>query len=410
MNWNQSLIGLITALSIGLLIGTVRERLHKPGVMKAGLRTHAIVALLGAITLSMGLQVFIATILVAGVLIAMGYRQTAPQDPGMTGEFALLLTMVLSGLAMKDPSLAAAIGVVVACLLFAKKPLRKFSQEILTEHELEDALVLCASVLVVLPLLPTTAIDPWNALNPFNMWKIVVLIMGVGMLGHVAMRASGVRWGLPMAGFFTGFISSTAAVAAFGRTAHEKPNMESIASAAAILSALSSLILFALVLAASAPQLLLSVAWELTAAGTALLLVAVYLMQQTELVNELPAPSSNHTFKTSHALLIAITISAVTLCAAWLRDLFGDSGAFATSAIVGLVEIQAAAVSIAQLSHNEAIQSTYARWGVVAILASSTSSKIVLAYLSGGKNYGHHIAIGLGSMLIAVVSCMLLIK
>jgi len=84
MNWNQSLIGLITALSIGFLIGTVRERLHKPGVMKAGLRTHAIVALLGAITISMGLQVFIATILVAGVLIAMGYRQTAPQDPGMT--------------------------------------------------------------------------------------------------------------------------------------------------------------------------------------------------------------------------------------------------------------------------------------------------------------------------------------
>jgi uncharacterized membrane protein (DUF4010 family) len=66
-------------------------------------------------------------------------------------------------------------------------------------------------------------------------------------------------------------------------------------------------------------------------------------------------------------------------------------------------------VSIAQLSHNETIQSTYARWGVVAILASSTSSKIVLAYLSGGKNYGHHIAIGLGAMLIAVVSCMLLI-
>ena len=198
MNWNASLIGLLTALGIGMLIGTVRERLHKPGVMKAGVRTHAIVGLLGALTFSIGPTTFVIALLITGVLIAMGYRHSAQQDPGMTGEFALLLTLVLSGLAMQDASLSAAIGVVVACLLFVKKPLRRFSQEILTEHELEDALMLCASALVVLPLLPTTAIDPWRALNPYAMWKIVVLIMSVGIVAHVCMRASGVRWGLPL--------------------------------------------------------------------------------------------------------------------------------------------------------------------------------------------------------------------
>ena len=160
MNWNASLSGLLTALGIGMLIGTVRERLHKPGVMKAGVRTHAIVGLLGALTFTIGASTFVAALLITGVLIAIGYRHSAQQDPGMTGEFALLLTLVLSGLAMQDASLSAAIGVVVACLLFVKKPLRRFSQEVLTEHELEDALMLCASTLVVLPLLPTTAIDP----------------------------------------------------------------------------------------------------------------------------------------------------------------------------------------------------------------------------------------------------------
>jgi len=407
MNWDESSLGLLTALSIGFLIGTVRERLHRPGAMKAGVRTHAIVALTGAITFAMGTPFFITALLVTGSMMAIGYRQSASQDPGMTGEFTLFLTMVLAGLATTQASRAAAIGVVVAGLLFIKKPLRKFSQEILTEHELEDALMLFASALVVLPLLPTTPIDPWHALNPYAMWKVVVLIMGVGMLGHVCMRVAGARWGLPLAGFFSGFISSTAAVAEFGHKAHEKPALESTASAAALLSVLSSLMLFTLVLAASAPELLRSVAWPLASAGLALFLVAAYLIRHTEITDSFQLTSTKHAFKTTHALMIATTISAVILCAAWLKSHFGDSGAFATSVIVGLVEIHAAAVGISQLSHTELAQSAYARWGVIGILASSAISKIFLAYFIGGARYGHRIAIGLSALLAAASLCML---
>jgi len=408
MNWNESLFELLTALGIGLLIGTVRERLHKPGAMKAGVRTHAIVALLGAISFSIGLPLFLMALFITGIMIAIGYYQSAQQDPGMTGEFALLLTLVLSGLSMQDPSLSAAIGVVVACLLFVKKPLRRFSQEILTEQELEDALMLCASALVVLPLLPTTAIDPWNALNPYAMWKIVVLIMGIGIVAHICMRASGVRWGLPLAGFFTGFISSTLAVATYGQKVRENPELESMASASALLSTLSSLMLFTLVLAVSGHELMMSVKWPLLSAGAALLFFATYVIRHTDIKDGYSLPATEHAFKASHALIIAITISTVTLCSAWLRHLIGDSGTFATSAIVGLVEIHAAAVSIAQLNQHDPVQSTYARWGVMAILASSASSKIVLSYLSGSRGYGDRIASGLGAMLLAAITCMLL--
>jgi len=401
MNWNASFLGLLTALSIGLLIGTVRERIHKPGAMKAGVRTHAVVALIGAITFNMGSAIFITALLVTGLMIAIGYQLSAAQDPGMTGEFTLFLTIVLSGLATTDAALSAAIGVVVASLTYVKKPLRQFSQEILTERELEDALMLCASALVVLPLLPTEPIDPWHALNPYAMWKIVVLIMGVGMLGHVSMRASGVKWGLPMAGFFTGFISSTLAVAEFGRTLKEKPELETMASAAALLSALSSLMLFTLVLAASAPDLLRSVAWSLLSAGTSLLLVAVYCIQTTEKASEFQLPSVQRAFKITHALVISATISAVTLLSAWLRDLVGDSGTLLTSVTVGLVELQAAGVSIAQLGQPNQTPSALAQWGVIAILASSASSKVVLAYLSGGVKYGNRITLGLAACILA---------
>ncbi len=408
MNWDASLIGILTALGIGLLIGTVRERLHKPGVMKAGVRTHAIVAILGAVSYDMGTSVFVSALLVTGFMIAIGYRQSAPEDPGMTGEFTLFLTLVLSGLAIEQASLAAAIGVVIACLVFVKKPLRKFSQEILTDKELEDALMLCASALVVLPLLPTEAIDRWHALQPYAMWKIVVLIMGVGMVGHVLMRISGVKWGLPLAGFFAGFVSSTAAVAEFGRNANEKPERTLIASAAAMFSVLSSLMLFTLVLAVSSEKLMRSVAWPLFAAGVTLIAVGTYFVRHADVTNDFELPSSRHAFKPSHALLIAATISIVTLCSAWLRELFGDAGTLTTSIIVGLAEIHAAAVSISQLSQAEQQPLSNASWGVVAILASSITSKVFLAYLSGGKVYGQQIAVGLSLALFAVVTTMLL--
>lgn len=408
MNWNESFLSLLTALSIGLLIGTVRERLHRPGALKAGIRTHAIVALLGASAWMLGQDVFIAALLVIGVVTAIGYHQSATQDPGMTGEFALLLTAVLAGLATQEAALAAALGVVVAGLLFVKKQLRRFSQEILTEHELEDALMLFASVLVVLPLLPTTAIDPWHAVNPYSLWKIVVLIMGIGIVAHICMRAAGIRWGLPLAGFFAGFVSSTLAVGTFGRKAHERPELAAIACASALLSTLSSLILFTLVLAVSGPALMHAMQWPLLSAGLALLCFASYFLHTADIKNGFSLLSTHHAFKASHALLMAITISAVTLCSAWLRSIMGDSGVFATAAIVGLVEAHAAAVSIAQLSQYEATPSAYAQWGVLAILASSASSKIALAYMNGSRGYGHRMAVGLVAMLSAATACMLL--
>jgi len=409
MHWNESSLGLITALSIGFLVGTVRERLHKPGAMKAGVRTHVIVALSGAITFTMGAPFFIAALLVTGFMMAIGYRVSAHEDPGMTGEFTLFLTMILAGLGTSQPSLAAGTGVVVAGLLFIKKPLRKFSQEILTERELEDALMLCASALVILPLLPATTIDPWQALNPYAMWKIVVLIMGVGMLGHICMRISGVQWGLPLAGFFTGFISSTAAVAEFGRKAHEKPELEWDASAAALLSVMSSLMLFTLVLGASAPALMQSVVWPLIAAGITVACVAIYCVRHSPVSNGFQPLTAQRAFKITHALMIAATISGVILCSAWIRSLYGDSGALATATLVGLVEIHAAAVSIAQLSHADLLQPTDARWGIIAILASSVISKVFLAYLSGGKRYGHRVAMGLSAFLFAAIVCMFLL-
>src|SRR5690606_204173 len=134
-----------------------------------------------------------------------------------------------------------------------------------------DGLVLLAFALIVLPLLPDEPVDPWGALNLATVWKLVVLVMAVGALGHVALRLIGSRWGLAVSGFFAGYVSSTAATAGFGQRAKEQPTLRSSAVGATMLANLASLSLFVPILLAVAPALLPEVGFELAAAGAVLL-------------------------------------------------------------------------------------------------------------------------------------------
>ncbi|WP_313572044.1 DUF4010 domain-containing protein, partial [Comamonas terrigena] len=273
---------LLAALGVGLLVGVVRERMHAGPALMAGTRTHALVGLLGCVAWMLGSGVFIAALLAVAGLTALAYGFTAREDPGLTGEIALLLTALLGGLAARDPALAAALGVLMAILLQAKVPMQKLSREWISEKELQDALMLGAAALVVMPLLSRSPIDPWGAVSPLMVWRIVVLVMAVGMLGHVAQRLFGARWGLSIAGFFAGFASSTAAVSGMGQRARAEPAHTSACAAAALLANLASLLLFVAVVGAVSPALLQTAAGSLVGAGLALLWVVALLWRRAQ--------------------------------------------------------------------------------------------------------------------------------
>lgn len=134
------------------------------------------------------------------------------EDPGLTTEIALILTLLLGALAVNDPALASGLGVTLAGLLAAKTRLHHFVRSVITERELHDGLILAAATLVILPLVPDRHLGPFDAINPRSAWTLVVLIMVAGALGHVATRLFGPKLGLPAAGFASGFVSSTATI------------------------------------------------------------------------------------------------------------------------------------------------------------------------------------------------------
>lgn len=399
MELDDTLGALLTALGIGLMIGIVRERMHgSPQALVAGTRTHALICLLGCMGWMLGSAAFVVCLLLVGALTIAAYLHTARDDPGLTSEVALLLSVVLGGLSVEHASLAAALGVLVASLLLVKAPMQKLSRELISERELQDGLMLGAAALVVMPLLPTEPLDPWGAVSPTTVWRIVVLVMAVGMFGHIAQRLFGARWGLPIAGFFSGFVSSSAAVTGMGQRARENGEQTTACASAALLANLASLLLFLAVVGTISPSLLSAALPSLGLAVLALLLVAGFWQWCTHQSDVIVAQSSGRAFKLSQALLIAALIAGVSLLAAWLGQRFGSAGVLVTTMLVALAEVHAAAAGVAQLQVSGTVPLDVARWGILGVLSASSLAKTVLAFASGSARYGWQVAMGLIAM------------
>src|SRR5665811_67612 len=209
------------AVGIGLLIGAERERRKGEGASRsaAGIRTFMIASLSGGVSLALGgvPLLAIAFLGVAG-LCAIGYMRTEEKDPGLTTETALLLTVLLGGFALKEPVTASALAVTVAIALMARTRIHHFIRDVLSEEELTDALIFAAAALVVLPLVPDRYVGPFSA------------------GGHLAVRLLGPRFGLPLAGLASGFVSSVATIASMGARARKDPLISRPAAAGAVLS------------------------------------------------------------------------------------------------------------------------------------------------------------------------------
>lgn len=404
MNGDFNLIGFATALGIGLLIGAERERRKGDGPLRAaaGIRTHTIIALLGAVAMQLG-GVMLTAVLLAGVTVfaALSYRRTAGADPGITSEAALLLTALLGALAMDNPPLAGGLGVVVAAVLAARTPIHHFVRDVLSERELHDLLVLAAAVLVVMPLVPDRYLGPYEAVNPRSLWMIVVLIMAIGAAGYIALKIVGARYGLPLAGFISGFVSSTATIGAMGALARRQPLALRPAVAGAVLSTVATIAQMAAILAMTSPPTLRALSTALAAAGVvALAYGLVFTWHAVRTHGEDPAPPARAVNLTA-ALVFAATVAAVQILAAALQAWLGDSGVAVAAAAAGFADTHSAAASVASLVKGGRIETAAAVLPILLALSTNTISKTVFALIGGGRRYGVPIIGGLVLVLAA---------
>ncbi len=399
--WQLS--GWAAAIGAGLLIGIERERSQNAAEQSpAGMRSFLLAALAGATGGTLGPVALGITLIAVALHSYAGYVQTRAQDPGLTTELALLLTLLLGALAMQAPALAAGLAVLVSLILWAKPQLHGFVRSVLTEPEITHGLLLAAAVLVVLPLLPDRPL-PWLAgLNPHALWLLAVLLMLVQTLGHLAMRRFGRSRGLALAGLAGGFVSSTATIAGMAQRAREQPELRAACLGAAQLSNLATVIELAVIVGILGAGLLALFWPALLAYGTGAAIAALWALGwkiPEAGVGEQDAWLSQRPFNPRSALLFALLLSLLLLLAGQAIAVLGAQGMVLAVGLAGFADAHAASASAAQLATSGLLSGHQALVAMAAAVSCNAVSKVFAAFLGDGGAFGWTVAISQAGLL-----------
>jgi len=360
---------LALAVALGLLVGLQRERSDDA---VAGIRTFALITVLGALAALLA-DAFGGWILGAGwlglaAMIVLGNvarMQRGSIDPGITSEVSALVMFAAGALLMTSHAgvaIAAAGG--AAVLLQWKDPLHKIAARF-AEGDLRALSRLVLIGMVILPLLPDQPYGPHGVLNPFRIWLMVVLIVGISLGAYLAYIFLGARVGTVLGGILGGLISSTATTVSYARRSREAPNL---VPAATLVILLASTVVFVRVLieiGVAAPNHFMQLAPPLAIlmAFMVLLSTAFYLRQRGQLdsVPEQEAPSNM-----TAAIAFGLLYAAVLLGVAIAKEHFGTRGLYVVAALSGLTDMDAITLSTSQLVHDGSV-TTQVGWRAILI-------------------------------------------
>ncbi|HTJ19639.1 MAG TPA: DUF4010 domain-containing protein [Steroidobacteraceae bacterium] len=398
------IIRLAAALAVGLLIGVERER-HKgqgPRRAAAGVRTFTLISLAGAISLELGgPPAFLLVAGVIGLFAAISYVRTFRHDAGLTTEVAMVVTVLLGGLALNEPQIAGALAVVVTIILASRTKVHDWINNLLTDEEIRDGLVLLAAALVILPLLPEKPIDQWGVFDLRKLWTLAVLVMAINGLGYIAVRALGAKVGLALAGLFSGFVSSTATIGAMGSRAKTRAELRGGAVAGAAASSVATVVQLGIVVGlVSIPTLKILVPSLLLSGLAALGYAALFTLRSVRETTEADiAPGRPFSPKT--ALLFVLIVGAALAVSTALTTWLGDNGLLLATAVAGLGDSHAAAISAASLAAGGQTEVKMAAVAVLIGFSTNAISKTVVAFSLGDRRFAFQLLPGIVLMVLA---------
>ncbi len=395
MEGSDHFLRLGLALAIGFIIGLERgwkERDEEEGARAAGLRTYSLIGLLGGVLglLSIsGDRILLATgfITTGAALAAFMWREgEREKDYSATSLIAALLTFVLGALAvLGDMTVAAGAGIAAAILLAHKAALHSWLNR-LTWAELRSGFLLAAMTFIALPLLPDRTVDPWQLLNPHQLWLLTILIAAVSFVGYVAVKLAGPQRGLVLAATLGGLVSSTAVTVSVARMAKENGAVMKLLSGA-ILASGCVMVLRVLVIAGLLnPGLALSLAPVIIAAAAVSALIAALVIRSHHNGHETGTEELllTNPFLLSEVLRFGALLAAVTIAVELAGRFLGDPGLLAVAALAGLADVDAITLSVAR--HPGVAQGAIN--AVLLALLVNTLAKTIYAWVAGGSRLG----------------------
>ena len=385
----QHLPSYLTALAIGLLIGLERER--NP-TAKAGLRTCALVALAGAMSAALAQALAAPSIVAVGLgavalmMIVAYYHHHEPsheRDPGTTTIVAVIACFLLGAMTVIGHTRpAVALAILITALLYFKAELGGAARR-LERRDLVSILQFAVVAFVVLPLLPDRGFGPAGALNPRQVWLMVVLISGVSLAGYVALRVAGPTHGPALLGLLGGLVSSTATTVAYSRQARASAELTPLAASVIVTANLVLLLRLAVLAAFAAPALLVTLAPVLGGGLAVGASVFAFSSRRPAAAAALDVPPLSNPVELRAALGFAALYAAVLVAVAWLQPLTGAAGTYAIALASGLVDVDAISLSALRMSAVGALSPLQVAGTIVAAVLANAAFKLGVARAAG---------------------------
>ena len=395
----------LIALGIGMLIGLERERIASA---RAGLRTFGLVGMFGALVALLGQQMnsvapFVAGLLIVGTTIIAAYlRHPDPSDPGTTSVAALLVCYCLgSATWLGFAKLAVMLAVGTTVLLYFKTQLRGVATR-LQPRDWISILQFGVLSLVILPILPNEEFGPYGALNPYQLWWMVVLISGVSLAGYTALQLVGPRYGTAFVGIFGGLASSTATTMVYSRQAKALPAMVSVAALVILLANLVMVMRVAAVSVVVAPGVFGALAASVVPALMLGLGAIAWYWRKLDAGSELVLPATGNPTELRTAVGFGALYALVLLCAAWLSDRVGNSGLYVLALVSGLTDVDAITLSTLRLFSLDKLSLEPAVIAVVLGMVANLGFKTAMAFAIGGRKLGWRTLPGMAAVAVGL--------
>jgi uncharacterized membrane protein (DUF4010 family) len=377
-------IHLGAGLLIGLLIGIERGwsgRDHDEEERMAGMRTFSLIGLLGAIwgqiSQVVGAWALAAALVVVSALVIVSYIKESQEtkDIGVTTEFSMMLTFALGvWAALGYYAYALSTSVIVVALLGLKPVLHRWVRHIETKEIYAGIKLLIISI-VLLPLLPNENYGPWNTLNPYWIWWMVVLISGISFIGYIAIKWVGNRMGTLVTAITGGLVSSTAVTMSMAQFAKDHSN-KLLFMGGVLISNSIMLIRVPVEVAIVNHSLLGLIGLPIGVMMIGLIVSGVWLYHRWVDDQTGPHVQIDNPFRLSTAIQFGALLAVILVLSEGMRIWFGQEGVYILSMLSGLMDVDAITLSMARLAGGDLTQQVAA----MAIILATVVNTIIKGF------------------------------
>lgn len=440
-------IRILLSLLLSVLIGLERqsyveqipdEKKHHHGVI--GVRSHAMIGILGivaGITLAsqVALTAFVGISFLTMILLYYTYHSRETGDYGPTSELNMIWCFCMSMLltsGIVSTQIVISLTAVGLLIMSTKQSIHRFVDSIQWQH-IQQLILFGVIALVILPYLPSRSItvsdvpylqlifqildadiSKWlklEIINPFTVWRVVVLITGVEIVAFILQQVLGKKKGWVLASVIGGLISSTSTTISLAAKYRKDHDLSRATAGIMLANAASFVPLLFIILAINAQFVTVALPLFGVLIIGGLVLSYYYLRKPSHAHTSATLQEnaiSEDIFSLWPAIKFALIFSVVKLVTKVLHLLMGDAGFLIGSGFAGVSGMDAVVINSTQMT-LETVTYSLAALSLIAANTVNFAAKTVYIYLQGGKSLALSVGrcLGLLTVLLLVTYTLL---